>query len=116
MQDAKDFSFVIANQAGEKVTVGFDQSANQYYVDRTNGGKQYFHQDFAARHVAPRLTKEKKLALTLVIDVASIELFADQGLTTMTSIVFPSQPYDKASFMSTAIIKQLNYIPLRMMD
>lgn len=116
MQDAKDFSFVIANQAGEKVIVGFDRSANQYYVDRTNGGKQYFHQEFAARHHAPRLTKEKKLELTLIVDVASIELFADQGVTTMTSVVFPSQPFDKANFTSTAGINQLKYIPLRMME
>jgi fructan beta-fructosidase len=116
MQEAKDFSFVISNEAAEKVVIGFDQRANLFYIDRTNAGKKYFHQEFAARHVAPRLTKEKKLELTLVVDVASIELFADQGLTTMTSIVFPSQPYNKASFTSAASIQQLKYIPLRMME
>jgi fructan beta-fructosidase len=114
--EAKEFSFVISNEADEKVVIGFDQQSNQFYIDRTNAGKKYFHQEFAARHVAPRLTKEKKLDLTLVVDVASIELFADQGLTTMTSIVFPSQPFDKASFISAATIKQLKYIPLRMME
>jgi fructan beta-fructosidase len=116
MPEANDFSFVVSNEAGEKVIVGFDQRSNQFYIDRTNAGKKYFHQEFAARHVAPRLTKEKKLDLTLIVDLASIELFADQGLTTMTSIVFPSHPFDKASFTSTAGINQLKYIPLRMME
>jgi fructan beta-fructosidase len=116
MPEANDFSFVVSNEAGEKVIVGFDQRSNQFYTDRTNAGKKYFHQEFAARHVAPRLTEEKKLDLTLIVDVASIELFADQGLTTMTSIVFPSHPFDKASFASKASIKQLKYIPLRMME
>jgi fructan beta-fructosidase len=116
MPEANDFSFVVSNEAGEKVIVGFDQRSNQFYIDRTNAGKKYFHQEFAARHVAPRLTQEKKLDLTLIVDVASIELFADQGLTTMTSILFPSHPFDKASFASKASIKQLKYIPLRMME
>jgi fructan beta-fructosidase len=116
MPEANDFSFVVSNEAGEKVIVGFDQRSNHFYIDRTNAGKKYFHQEFAARHVAPRLTKEKKLDLTLIVDVASIELFADQGLTTMTTIVFPSHPFDKASFTSTAGINQLKYIPLRMME
>ena len=31
--------------------------------------------------------------MTLVIDDASIELFADKGMTTMTQIFFPNTPF-----------------------
>ena len=33
--------------------------------------------------------------LSLIIDVSSIELFADNGLTVMTEIFFPDKPFNK---------------------
>jgi fructan beta-fructosidase len=30
----------------------------------------------------------------MILDNASLELFADEGLTTMTEIFFPDQPYN----------------------
>jgi fructan beta-fructosidase len=49
--------------------------------------------------------------MTLIVDVASVELFADNGLTVMTEIFFPSQPFNKISFRSSAnaSIKELSY-------
>ncbi len=85
----KDFSFILSNESGEKLLVGYDMKANQYYIDRTKAGKSDFKKSFASKVVAPRFSKNNKLQLTLIIDAASIELFADNGLTTMTSIFFP---------------------------
>ncbi len=85
----KDFSIVLSDSAGDKLIVGYDKKANQYYIDRTNAGKSNFKSGFASKAVAPHFYRSKKIELTLVIDAASIELFADKGLTTMTSIFFP---------------------------
>jgi len=73
-----------------------------------------FHKDFAARHVAPRLTGKSKTNMTLIIDVSSVELFADDGLTVMTSIFLPNKPYNKMLIQSAdgAVIKKLEYIRL----
>ena len=84
-----DCSIAFSNAAGEQLIVGFDKKLNQYYIDRTNAGKKDFHKDFAAKHTAPRFATGNKLQLTLVMDQASMELFADEGLTTMTEIFFP---------------------------
>lgn len=84
----RDCSVELSNKEGERVIVGYDASANQYYIDRTRSGKTDFNKGFAGRHVAPRFATNNKLRLTLVVDRASVELFADDGLTVMTSIFF----------------------------
>jgi fructan beta-fructosidase len=85
----KDFSFTFSNEAGEQLMVGYDRAANQYYIDRTKAGESSFKQSFAKKAAAPRFAQNNELQLTLVVDAASVELFADGGLTTMTSIFFP---------------------------
>ena len=61
--------------------------------DRTNSGKVSFEKGFAKRHTAPRFSTQPNMDMTLIIDDSSIELFADNGMTTMTHIFFPNKPY-----------------------
>jgi fructan beta-fructosidase len=89
------FKVVLSNDAGEKAVIGYDKAAGQWYVDRRGAGKEDFHKDFAGRHTASRISQAQQLDMTLVVDVSSLELFADGGLTVMSSLVFPSKPYDK---------------------
>jgi fructan beta-fructosidase len=35
--------------------------------------------------------------MTLVVDVASLELFAEKGQTVMTDVFFPNKPFSKVS-------------------
>jgi fructan beta-fructosidase len=87
----ENFSISFSNAMGEKVIVGFDKAANNYYIDRTNSGKVDFEKGFARRHTAPRFSDKDNVDMTLIIDNASIELFADAGLSVMTEIFFPNQ-------------------------
>ena len=115
LDEIKDFSLVIANDAGEEIVIGYDKKQNQYFIDRTKSGKTDFQKDFAARHVAPRFTDNTKMNLSLVIDASSVELFADDGLTVMTEIFFPNKPYSQIRLQSSdnAVIKKLEYINLK---
>ncbi len=99
---AESFSVVLYNELGEKLVAGYDQASNQYYVDRTASGKVDFQKDFAGRHTAPRFSNKPSIHMTLVIDHASIELFADDGLTVMTEIFFPNRPYNHIKLQSPA--------------
>jgi fructan beta-fructosidase len=115
LDEIKDFSLVIANDAGEELVIGYDKKQNQYFIDRTKSGKIDFQKDFAARHVAPRFTDNGKMNLSLVIDASSVELFADDGLTVMTEVFFPNKPYSQIRLQSSdnAVIKKLEYINLK---
>ncbi|GAC1381443.1 MAG: glycoside hydrolase family 32 protein [Ginsengibacter sp.] len=85
----KSFSLILSNDFGEELVVGYDQSSNQYYFDRSKSGDVAFEKGFAERHYAPRFSNNSNSDLTLIVDSASIELFADNGLTVMTGIFFP---------------------------
>ncbi len=85
----KDYSFTFSNEAGDQLTVGYDKAANQYYIDRSKAGESSFKESFAAKATAPRFSQKTATDLILVMDASSVELFADGGLTTMTSTFFP---------------------------
>ena len=115
MEEIKDFSLILSNGTGEELIIGFDKMQNQYFIDRTKSGKVDFQNEFAARHVAPRLTDSKKTNISLLIDVSSVEIFADDGLSVMTGIFFPGKPYDKIDIKTpeNILIKKLEYIHLK---
>jgi fructan beta-fructosidase len=115
LEEVKDISFIIANDDGEELVIGYDKDKNQYFIDRSRAGQADFHKEFAARHVAPRFTGKSKMNISLLIDVSSVELFADDGLTVMTSVFFPSKPYNKIIVRSAdaANIKKLEYISFK---
>ena len=111
---ANNFLIILSNNLGEELVIGFDKTANQYFIDRTKSGNTAFAKDFAAKHVAPRLTDNAAIKITMIIDVSSIELFADDGLTVMTEIFFPNQPYNQIRLQSNDGVKfgKIEYIGL----
>lgn len=111
---ANDFAIVLSNGTGEEVVIGYDNNKKQYFIDRTKSGRVDFQKDFAAKHVAPRLAGTNKMDVTLIIDAGSVELFADDGLTVMTEIFFPTTPYNNISIhpSENAFIEKLSYAAL----
>ena len=111
----ESFSLTFSNAAREKVVVGFDKVANQYFIDRTGSGKVSFEKGFAARHITPRISAKEGADMVLIVDNASIELFADNGLSVMTAIFFPNSPYTDMSIQSqnNFRLNSIEYTPLK---
>lgn len=84
----------LSNKSGQKLLVGYDSKSKSYYIDRTSSGASDFESGFAKKHIAPRTAKSGTAKLSLILDVASAELFADDGLTVMTDIFFPDSLID----------------------
>ncbi|MEY3433612.1 MAG: hypothetical protein RL131_1548 [Bacteroidota bacterium] len=93
-----DFSVEIFNDQKEKIILGYDKKQNQFYIDRTNSGKTKFYSEFGKIHTAPRISNDNLIQLDIWVDRTSVELFADEGLTVMTSIFFPNQSMNKIKF------------------
>lgn len=112
---SSDFSIVLANKDGNELVVGYDLKSNQYYIDRTHSGKIDFEKGFASKHFAPRIAQDQKMSITLIADVASVELFADNGLTVMTDIFFPDSPMTDLKIKSSngIQVEQLKYSVLK---
>jgi fructan beta-fructosidase len=111
-----DFSVILSNDLGEKLIIGYDNTKKQYYIDRAKSGKIDFNAEFAKTAFAPRFTSNTSSSnIELVIDVSSVELFADNGLTAMTSIFFPHKTFTQLQIQNNkgAIIRNLKLLPLK---
>jgi len=110
----QNFSISLTNDLGEELLVGYDKNRNQYYIDRTKAGESAFEEGFAKIHYAPRLSKEKSTDIVLLVDLASVELFADDGLSVMTDIFFPNKAIKKITLNTDSdfLIKNISYTPL----
>jgi fructan beta-fructosidase len=113
--ELKSFSIILSNQAGEQLLIGYDRKDSSWFIDRTRAGISDFNKDFAGRIATRRISPAKNTDLTLIVDAASVELFADQGLNVMTAIVFPHQPYNRITISSAENlgVSSLVYTPLK---
>lgn len=87
----------LGNKAGEEVVMTYSPDSATIAFDRRRSGIVDFSQDFPAVTTAPILKSGKMLSLRIFVDRSSIELFADGGRSTMTNLVFPTQPYSTLS-------------------
>jgi sucrose-6-phosphate hydrolase SacC (GH32 family) len=93
---SESFAVRLENAAGERFEAGFDAAARQWYTDRTQAGRHAFDKTFGIRSTAVP-GQGQSMAMRLVVDVSSIELFAEGGTVAMTNLVFPASSWTKAS-------------------
>ncbi|HMO40213.1 MAG TPA: GH32 C-terminal domain-containing protein, partial [Saprospiraceae bacterium] len=79
-------------------------------------GKQAFSELFANQlALAPRVEEGNTVILHLFLDVASVELFADDGATALTEIFFPNEDFTQLQLYSnngTVQLKKATFYPL----
>jgi len=114
LSNKNDFSIELANTLNEKVVIGYSKDKNQFFLDRRNAGKNDFHKNFASINYAPRLSSSNEISLSIYLDLASIEVFADNGLSVLTSVLFPNEKFSIINFTSSEklMLKKFTYIPL----
>jgi fructan beta-fructosidase len=96
----EDFDLVLSNSINNQLVISYKKEPNVFTIDRSRTGDTSFHAEFANLIQAPRFAVTDQMSLKLVVDVASVELFADDGTTVMTAILFPDQVLDQLSILS----------------
>lgn len=95
-----------ANRSGWKIygangaytTVGYDRLHKELFVDRTHSGETGFSKDFPVRTTAP-FTVTGPVALQILIDGDSLEVFTPDGHIVFTNLIFAGDP-TRLSFFS----------------
>jgi fructan beta-fructosidase len=86
--------FVINIHTGsaEVTTIAIDPSGAQLVIDRAHSGLKEFHPAFAgsSRHAAPLRITDGHLTIRFLLDTSSLEVFAQDGETVLTDLIFPS--------------------------
>jgi levanbiose-producing levanase len=68
----------------------YDARSQTLVVDRSRSGNTWFSGAFSKEHIVNLPLHDGKLHLQVVIDRNSVEVFADDGRTVMTDLIFPS--------------------------
>lgn len=115
LSNKNDFSIELVNTLNEKVVVGYSKDKNQFFLDRRNAGKIDFQKNFARINYAPRLFSSDEIFLSIYLDLASIEVFADSGLSVLTSVLFPNEKFSIMNIktIEKLVLKNFTYTPLQ---
>jgi fructan beta-fructosidase len=97
---ASEVGIRLSNSLGEELIVGYNLADQQYFVDRSNAGKTDFSADFPGRFTADRVGDGSTLSMHLFIDVASVELFGDDGTTVMSNVFFPNENFTQVELFA----------------
>jgi fructan beta-fructosidase len=98
--DAKDFTIELSNTKGEKASISYDASKREYSFNRIGSGKTDFSSEFQRVSRAPRINASDKIKFSMITDVSSVEIFFDGGLTNLTGLFFPDEPFTRYRIIS----------------
>lgn len=74
-----------------RVVLTFDGDTRTVTSDRTGSGDIGFHPAFASKDVAPLPGGGATTRVLIVVDGCVLEIFLDEGLSTLTQLIFPTR-------------------------
>ena len=90
-------------------------------VDRSRSGKTDWSPEFSGRVYAPlKYPQANSIRLEIVVDRNSVEVFAENGETVLTNLIYPAATSQGIAFYSTAtppgvapaLVRGVEFIPL----
>ncbi|WP_052668204.1 glycoside hydrolase family 32 protein [Nitriliruptor alkaliphilus] len=92
----------VAMGADERTVVRYDTGTGSISVDRRASGLADFAEGFAAEHSATLGTVDGVLALRVILDGTSVEVFAGGGRVVISDLIFPSGDSRAVSLVAPA--------------
>lgn len=93
LEKVTGFQVELSNEEGDSLLVGYDEGAQQYFIDRSKAGNSSFNERFIHRPIAPRLVQSENIDIRFLIDRNSIEVFADEGKSNMSALFFTKKSF-----------------------
>jgi sucrose-6-phosphate hydrolase SacC (GH32 family) len=97
-----DFSLHLLPAANQETILRWDSNREVIILDRTHSGRVDFHPRFSRVSEAPLKPRDGKIRLQLFIDTSSIEIFANDGLSVISSLLLPGESTQPIQFKSGA--------------
>ena len=104
---ATAFGLAVRVGGGDETRVGYDAATATLFVDRMRSGDTRFHPAFATRHGAPLPAPDGRVHLRIIVDAASVEVFAGGGHVTITDQIFPAPSSDGLALFAEGGTAQL---------
>jgi sucrose-6-phosphate hydrolase SacC (GH32 family) len=87
------------NAGGEEVIIGVTRQPLELFVDRQRSRAQPFHKDYPGRHSGPVRWRQDRITMRVLFDRSVVEVFANDGETSITDRVYPTQPLDRLELL-----------------
>jgi sucrose-6-phosphate hydrolase SacC (GH32 family) len=105
---AEEFGMKVRKGEGEETVIGVPLRGGMVYVDRSRSGTVGFSRHFPGRHAAPLASDDRRrVRLHLLVDLTSVEVFADGGRVVLTEQLFPNPTSRGVSLFATGGEAQL---------
>lgn len=88
---ADEVGLVLREGTGERTVLAYNVVQGVLRLDRTASGDTRFHEDFSSVERVPVALEDGRLRLQVFLDRCSVEVFAQDGLATITDQIFPSE-------------------------
>lgn len=114
--DADTVGLLVRRGGGEETRIGIAVADQRLFVDRSRSGRSDFSDKFPGVHAAPLRIADGVVTLRVLLDWSSVEVFGDDGLSSVTDQVFPSASSDGVALFAvggTARLRGLTAWPLR---
>ena len=108
---AEEFGLIVRGDETHGTRIGILPAQGRLFIDRSASGQSDFHESFASIDSAPLAATDGSYRLTVYVDHCSVEVFAQDGLVTMTELIFPSPASTAVSLYAsggTATVSSLN--------
>jgi fructan beta-fructosidase len=84
------FGFKLRSGTDEQTLVRYDVQKQELTVDRRSSGAVDFHEAFASVQTVKLRPIENTIELHILLDRCSVEVFANDGETVISDLIFPS--------------------------
>jgi len=88
-QAAGRFGFDLRTGERFRTTIGYKVRERELFVDRTFSGVNDFSDSFAGIHSVSLTPENGMIRLHILLDRSSLEVFANNGLVTLSELIFP---------------------------
>ncbi|MBN1599021.1 MAG: GH32 C-terminal domain-containing protein, partial [Bacteroidales bacterium] len=86
---AQEFGLYLCVGDNERTVIGYDASEEKLYVDRHQSGYDEFSGVFPSVSSGPMKNRTNSTKLHIFIDKCSVEVFGNNGETTISSKIYP---------------------------
>ncbi|MDP3914702.1 MAG: glycoside hydrolase family 32 protein [Bacteroidota bacterium] len=96
---AEVFGIRISNGQGDELTIGYHSQRRYFFISETKKGENRLD-DWNGFQYAPYVIKEPTIDLKIIVDRTSAELFAMDGMITLSRKYFISDSWNKIALIS----------------
>jgi fructan beta-fructosidase len=109
---AEMFGFNVRKSDAQQTTIAYKPKTQELIVDRSNSGLVDFKDGFAANYSAPLKSKDGRIRLHIFVDRCSVEVFANDGLASISALIFPAEEQLGLEVFSSGAATTLNVLTM----